>query len=144
MAVSLYVFLSNEDDVNVHFDNLLVEHYKGKLLEENHYYPYGLTLSTQYQMVASNKTLWGSKKLEHQEFVNGEGLQWYNYDVRPYDPQIGRWHNADLLAEQAPNWSPYRYCYSNPVNYTDPSGLKEVPQEAHGVWSGGGVFRARG
>jgi hypothetical protein len=85
MAVSLYVFLSNEDDVNVHFDNLLVEHYKGKLLEENHYYPYGLTLSTQYQMVAPNKTLWGSKKLEHQEFANGEGLQWYNYDVRPYD-----------------------------------------------------------
>jgi RHS repeat-associated protein len=90
-------------------------------------------------VVTPNKTLWGSKKLEHQEFSNGEGLQWYNYDVRPYDAQIGRWHNADLLAEQAPNWSPYRYCYSNPVNYTDPSGLKEVPQEAHGVWSGGGV-----
>jgi RHS repeat-associated protein len=87
-------------------------------------------------MVTPNKTLWGSKKLEHQEFANGEGLQWYNYDVRPYDAQIGRWHHADLLAEQAPNWSPYRYCYSNPVNYTDPSGLKELPQEQQGIWAG--------
>jgi RHS repeat-associated protein len=67
---------------------------------------------------------------------NGEGLQWYNHDARPDDAQIGRWHHADLLAEQAPNWSPYRYCYSNPVNYTDPSGLKELPQEQQGIWAG--------
>jgi hypothetical protein len=42
----LYVFLTNEENMDVHFDNLVVEHYKGQLLQENHYYPNGLFVST--------------------------------------------------------------------------------------------------
>jgi RHS repeat-associated protein len=80
-------------------------------------------------MIQTNKILWGSKLLEKEEFANNEGLSWYNYDVRPYDPQIGRWHNPDILLETSPYISPYSYCDNNPVNYTDPSGMKKIPNK---------------
>lgn len=31
------------------------------------------------------------------------------------------------MAEKAPEWTPYRYCFNNPVNLTDPTGLWEGP-----------------
>jgi RHS repeat-associated protein len=143
----LYVFLSNEDNMDVHFDNIIINHYKGELLQENHYYPYGLTITTKYQMIQTNKILWGSKLLEKEEFANNEGLNWYNYDVRPYDPQIGRWHNPDILLETSPYISPYSYCDNNPVNYTDPSGMKKTkmhegggPSIDFGYWGTDGKY----
>ncbi len=31
----------------------------------------------------------------------------------------------DPLAEKAPDWTPYRFCFNNPVRYTDPDGMLE-------------------
>jgi hypothetical protein len=33
--------------------------------------------------------------------------------------------NIDPLAEEKPNWTPYRFCFNNPLRYTDPTGLLE-------------------
>ena len=33
----------------------------------------------------------------------------------------------DPLAEETPNWNPYRYCFNNPVKFIDPTGLSEGP-----------------
>lgn len=38
---------------------------------------------------------------------------------------IDRWHSEDPLADAAPNWTPYRYCFNNPVNLVDPDGMFE-------------------
>ncbi|MDM1046592.1 hypothetical protein HX004_17405 [Myroides sp. 1354] len=35
------------------------------------------------------------------------------------------WLSVDPLAEQAVNWTPYRYGYNNPLKYTDPTGMLE-------------------
>jgi len=32
---------------------------------------------------------------------------------------------VDPLAEKAPGWTPYRFCFNNPVRYTDPDGQWE-------------------
>lgn len=38
---------------------------------------------------------------------------------------VSRWVSPDPLRHWAPGWSPYRFGFDNPVNYTDPTGLWE-------------------
>ena len=42
------------------------------------------------------------------------------------NPEVGRFLSVDPMADKAPNWTPYRYCFDNPVNLVDPTGLWET------------------
>ncbi|CAM3148915.1 RHS repeat-associated core domain-containing protein [Chryseobacterium flavum] len=59
---------------------------------------------------------------------NGKELQetgMYAMDFRYYMPDIGRFSVADPLSAMTPGWTPYRFGFNNPVNFSDPSGLFE-------------------
>ncbi|HEX3934316.1 MAG TPA: RHS repeat-associated core domain-containing protein, partial [Puia sp.] len=134
----LYIYVSNATPGwDVFFDNLSIKHYSGPLVEENHYYPFGLTmagisdkaLKAQY---AQNKYRYNGKELQNQEFSDGSGLEEYDYGKRFYDPQIGRWGVLDPLAEKYYSQSPYDYSLNNPILFNDLDGLDVDPSRLKG------------
>ncbi|MFT6961879.1 MAG: hypothetical protein ACJAWV_001603 [Flammeovirgaceae bacterium] len=42
------------------------------------------------------------------------------------DKVLAKFISVDPLAEKAPDWTPYRYGFNNPINYIDPDGRWEV------------------
>ncbi len=125
----LYVYASNESVQDVYFDDIVVMNAPGPLLEEMHYYPFGLTmkaLSSKALNKLENKYLFNGKELQREELSTGEGLDWYDYGARMYDPQIGKWHAMDPKTEEYFGYSPYTYAINNPVNRVEIAGKWSV------------------
>ena len=94
-------------------NNRVVVSSGGTVAEVNHYYPFGsLFANTSVQPYKYNGKELDTKK----------GLNWYDYGARHYDATLGRWLVVDPLAEKMGSWSPYAYCYSNPIKFVDVDG----------------------
>jgi len=117
----LVVYIDNQSiGKNVWFDNLSIGNYQSEVVEEDHYYPFGLTqnISPLASGVKAQPYKYNGKELE-----KSFGLESYDYTARQYDPQLGRWWQIDPLAEQSRRWSPYVYALDNPVRFIDPDGM---------------------
>jgi RHS repeat-associated protein len=113
----VYVYLSNESNTDVYFDDFVVDHNRGQLVEENHYYAYGLRIKG-LGGKAFNK---GENKYGYQGSYSEEEeeTEWNEFDLRMYNAQTGVWSGVDPMDEFS---SPYIGMGANPVNLTDPSG----------------------
>ena len=126
----LYIWVSNETKGwDVFFNNLIINHYTGPLVEENHYYPFGLgmvgisdkALKPNY---AENKYRYnGGSELQNKEFADGSGLELYETHFRSLDPQLGRWWQVDPETDNERHAiSPYASMSNNPVLRLDYAG----------------------
>ena len=95
-------------------NNRVVVSSGGTVAEVNHYYPFGGVFAS------SNNVQ--PYKYNGKELDTKKGLNWYDYGARHYDATLGRWLVMDPLAEKMYSWSPYAYCYNNPMRYIDPNG----------------------
>uniref|UniRef100_UPI0013D1958E RHS repeat-associated core domain-containing protein n=1 Tax=Flavobacterium ajazii TaxID=2692318 RepID=UPI0013D1958E len=86
------------------------------------YYPFGMKHKG-YNTVSTSTNPALKYKYNGKEFLDELGLNMYDYGARNYDPAIGRWMNIDPKAEVSRRWSPYSYCYDNPMRFVDPDGM---------------------
>jgi len=116
------VFVDNNSiGTDVWFDNVQISHFQGQVLEENHYYPFGLTISEN----SNNPALPGQPyKLTTKELEKALDLNLYDFGARQFDMQLGRWTSIDPLAEVFSYSSPFNYCNNNPVRNIDLDGRK--------------------
>lgn len=119
----VYVYLSNESNEAVYFDNFTVSHDRGQLIAEDHYYAYGLRIAAiSSRSVSSslnpNLPRYGYQGRYNEEVTEFE-LNYNEFFLRTYDPQIGRWTTPDPFDQFA---SPYIGMGGDPANNTDPSG----------------------
>jgi RHS repeat-associated protein len=88
------------------------------VLQKDDYYPGGLLIKERIDTATNkNKYLYNSK-----EFQTDLNLNYYDYGARMYDPQLGRWHVIDAMSESHYNYTPYNYCFNNPILLIDPFG----------------------
>ncbi len=135
----LYVYTGNESAIDVFFDNLQVTHVRGPILEETHYYPFGLTMAGISSKAAGK--LENKKKFVSQELDDDLGLNWYQFRYRNHDPQIGRFIEIDPLASDYVHNSTYTYAENKPINGIDLEGLEYFQVNTEGALS---IARAAG
>ncbi|HYH14190.1 MAG TPA: RHS repeat-associated core domain-containing protein, partial [Flavisolibacter sp.] len=125
-----YVYVSNETPhQEVAFDNLQVTHIKGPVLDETHYYPFGLTMhgiSSNAAGKLENKNRYNGYEQQNKEFSDGSGLEWYDYKHRFYDNQLGRFFTQDRLADKYVYYSPYQFAGNEVPNAIDLDGLEPL------------------
>lgn len=139
----VYVFVSNASSTPVYFDNLEVTHDHREILEENHYYAYGLRIaSISSRKLSDSREGCVTNNFLYQALYSelDEDLGWNDFELRSYDPQTGRFLKQDPY-QQYP--SPYTGMGNDPVNLTDPSGGFSVPGAVIGGVAGfiaGGIY----
>ena len=125
--------LRNLDYFYFHPDHLGSSSYitnaAGTVSQHMEYLPFGETLVDEHTNSYNSPFKYNGKEFD-EETGN------YFYGARYYDPRLSIFISVDPLAEQAPDWTPYRYGFNNPIRYTDPTGMYEEDNDYWIVYQG--------
>ena|GEM_PF-2590880 len=138
----LYMYVSNESNQDVYFDDLVINHKRGPVVETNSYYAFGMEIpglnakAIGFGTSPQNRKKYnGGNELQSKEFSDGSGLETYDTHFRQLDPQIGRWWQIDPKPERGE--SPYAAMGNNPIKYNDILG-DTLPSGKH-IYDKGGM-----
>ena len=129
-----------------HLGNIRVSYTKNpqngklKILDENHYYPFGLKHERylpleKWKFIIDQQDLEKTKlkvaltdeykyKYQGQELQDELGFNWYSFKWRNYMPDIGRFFNYDPLAEKYSDYTPYQFSSNQVVHAKEIEGLE--------------------
>jgi RHS repeat-associated protein len=111
----IYIWVSNESQsTRVWFDDLTVTHDQNLVVQASDYGVWGDVLRE--QRTDDKKYRFG---YQGQFAEKDEETGWNHFELREYDPTIGRWTAVD---PKRIGWSPYIGMFNNPVSGTDPDG----------------------
>lgn len=130
-----YVYVSNESSEMVYFDDLNVALTRGRIIEEDHYYAYGLKIAaiSSVKLGDLNEGMLNNKNLYNdKELFDDADLDWYDYGFRNYDAQIGRFTQLDPLTWDYPELTNYQYASDEPIANIDMDGLEKCPVNVAG------------
>jgi RHS repeat-associated protein len=108
--------------LDVWFDDIEVVHTEALIVQENHYDPFGLELAG---IEKRGRPEHEFKFNEMTERVADLNLGWDMTNFRILDPQLGRFHQIDPLADLSLSWSSYTFASNNPILRTDRLGLQD-------------------
>ena len=92
----------------------------GTVLERNDYYAFGERVAdSTMQTTSINRWRYNAKE----EQASIASIPYLDYGARLYDPVIGRWMQQDILSFATPQYSPFVFCFGNPIMFIDPLGL---------------------
>ena len=112
----IYIWVSNESENNkVWFDDLKVTYRSRRVTQATDYYAYGSVLREQ----KTPEELTYRYKYQGQYAEKDEETGWSHFELREYDPIVGRWTATDPYGQY---YSPYIGMGNNPVSSTDPDG----------------------
>jgi len=110
-----------------HLGNTRVSFNESAVVQQtNFYYPFGIRITGSVPG-DENKYLYNGKEL-----FDDNGLYWYHYGARFYNPQIAQWHTMDPADEFN---SPYLYVGNDPIRKIDIDGkYSEVFSGGRKTW----------
>ena len=114
----------------------------GNLIEEAHYYAYGLKIAAISSVKLGDGAEGGLKNnnlYNDKELIDDADLNWYDYGFRNYDPQTGRFMQIDPLAGNLSGISPYACAFDDPITNIDVLGLSPFDW-VKGVTAAGAVY----
>lgn len=152
-GVSIFNYVYNYTD---HLGNIRLGYSKDnatgtvKILEENHYYPFGL----RHRDYNALELIWSRDgdeeqarikpttpfmtstfkyKFQGQERQDELGLNWDSFKWRNYDYAIGRFMSIDPLTEEYNTWSPYVFSGNRVIDARELEGLE--PKFIKDLWN---------
>jgi len=112
----IYIWVSNEsENTKVWFDDLKVTHRSRRVTQATDYYAYGSVLREQ----KTPEELTYRYKYQGQYAEKDEETGWSHFELREFDPVIGRWTITDPKREFE---SSYLGMGNDPINKTDKDG----------------------
>lgn len=112
----IYLWVSNEsEDTRVWFDDFTVTHQSTFVAQATDYGVWGDVLREQKSDVLEKYRFGYQGQFAEKDEETG----WNHFELREYDPVIGRWTVTDPYGQY---WSPYTSVGNNPINSIDASG----------------------
>ncbi|MEQ8627859.1 RHS repeat-associated core domain-containing protein [Ekhidna sp.] len=130
----IYAYLVNESDKDLYWDDFTFSVLGTRMIRSTDYYPFG-SVAKQWSNPDQTQRESYRHSYQGQYSETDTTTGWQSFELRMYDPLIGRWLAIDPYGQYA---SGYLGMGNNPISMVDPDGGFGSKFQAILAWIGGG------